>query len=861
MLAFGVALIPALVAAELTFRIGTDHPDAVYACGEKAVFTVTAIVSNEVKATEGVVSAALDNFGTQQVATATFDLAKGNPFTVSGTLAEPGFLRLTLAGKGAKRTVQSVGYDPGRIRRGGPRPDDFDAWWDAQVAKLAREVPLDPQVERVPEESTKDFDFYRISFATFGRRVYGFMSVPTDRSKAPYPVRFTVPGAGWGSYSNVMRGDPDAISVFVGVHPFAPGGRGWDTPEMKAKYDAMNAEANAKWGTQYSQAGISASREEYFFYPVILGINRVVDWVAARDDVKASDFTYNGYSQGGGFGFYLTALNRHFTRAVMHVPALADTLGCLAGRASGWPTVIERQREENRAAALRNAPYFDAANFASRITIPVRVAVGFADTTCPPCAVYAAYNAIASKDKAIVHGNAMGHAAGRYRALHDAINAWLVEPPVRAPAPFAAGERVTFFGDSITTHNYFTYHLEFLETLRHPENPMLTISRGHAGDTAKGGFSRWDWDAAPVPSDRVVMMFGMNDVCRDAWKDELPDEQAAARREQALRTYEEYARKLADKILASGRRLTLVTPSPFDQYSRAEPPANLPFCNDPGLASCARIVRALAREKDLDVIDYFTPLTAFLQEHPEFGLLAKDRVHPDCKGGLLMAAIALEQMGVLPFTDETAFDAKGQPTAAFDYSPRHLPYPRTSDYLAVNAAHPLDGRLTREIVRIANLPDGTYELAGEGRPFGSFTAAELAAGVDLARLDTPSMRQAMAAAKAFGERRGHMQLSRRMVSTQVILRRMGVDVSDRAAVDAGIKKRRAEIARTVGGGRNPRMEKYYNGQLDFFVENRDREGEFDAENERLYRKLVDRCQPKGWKLTVAPRGAHSPSAR
>jgi len=60
-------------------------------------------------------------------------------------------------------------------------------------------------------------------------------------------------------------------------------------------------------------------------------------------------------------------------------------------------------------ATENDAPYFDAANFASRIVCPVRVAVGFSDTTCPPCAVYAAYNEIKAKDKAIGNGLGMTH--------------------------------------------------------------------------------------------------------------------------------------------------------------------------------------------------------------------------------------------------------------------------------------------------------------------------------------------------------------------------------------------------------------------------------------------------------------------
>jgi len=420
----------------------------------------------------------------------------------------------------------------------------------------------------------------------------------------------------------------------------------------------------------------------------------------------------------------------------------------------------------------------------------------------------------------------------------------------KPPAPFAPGSRVTFYGDSITTHNYFTYQIEFIETLRHPENPMLTISRGRAGDTARGGFARWDWDAAPVPSDRVVVMFGMNDVGRDNWKAAEPDAATAAKRASSLATYEEYMRKLADKILASGRKLTLVTPSPFDQYAPAEPPANIPFCNDPGLATCAKMVRRLADEKNVEVLDYYGPLTKFLQEHPEFGLLAKDRVHPDGRGGLLMAVLALQQAGELPFVDETELDAKGTAAATFAYAPKHLPYPRTDEYRSVHASYPLDGKLTREIVRIVNLPTGTYELVGEGTVFGTFSAAELAAGVDFALLETPSMRQARNAAKLFAARRAFMQMSRRLVSVRVCLHAMGVDEADATAVEAALQKEESEREKRFGGGKNPKLYKYYMGQLAFYRENQSKASAFDAENDRLHAELVKGCQPKAWRLEV-----------
>ena len=409
-------------AAPLSFTVENDHTNLLYKVGEEAAFTVTAKCGDEI-ATNGCVNLLLDNFGPSVQLSNRVDLAVSNPFTVKGKLSEPGFLRLTLTAKGSDKKVWGVGYEPEKIAKGSPSPDDFDAFWAAARAKLAKEIPLDAKMTKVPERSTADFDFYRISFATFGRRVHGYMSVPTDKSKAPYPVEFQVSAAGFGNWTNNMDGEKDRIRVFFAVYAWAPHWN-WKTLGLNAAYEFMDAAYDGKYRCRrYCAAGLSKSREDYFFYPVLLGIDRAVDWLAARPEVDRSRFWYQGTSQGGGFGFYLTGLNRAFTRAAFFVPAITDTMGYLKGRQSGWPQPVEAHRAEDRAAVAKNAPYFDAANFASRITCPVRVAVGFADTTCAPCAVYAAYNEISVQDKGIVHGFGMGH--GCFGRFYEELGEWL----------------------------------------------------------------------------------------------------------------------------------------------------------------------------------------------------------------------------------------------------------------------------------------------------------------------------------------------------------------------------------------------------------------------------------------------------
>lgn len=414
-----------LLLAALALTFANDKPDLVYNCGETATFTVTA-KEKDGSAPSGRLRATLDNFGPLKISSADWDLSATNVFTISGKLDEPGFLRLHVQGEDGKfKQDWSVAYEPERIRKGSPSPSDFDAFWADARARLAREVPLDPQVEKVEERSTGGVTFYRISFATFGRRVYGYMSVPADPSKGPFPVDFGVNAAGFGNWTNDLNPRKDAICVQFSVYPFPPDWK-WKKSGLKAKYDEMDDATKKKYGCAgYASSGIAVSREEYFFYPVLLGIDRAVDWVAARPDVDRSRFRYQGTSQGGGFGFYLCGLNRHFTRAVFYVPAITDTMGYLAGRQSGWPRLVESNSRtpEQRAAAERNAPYFDGANFAGRITCPVRVAVGFSDTTCAPCAVYAAYNEIKSADKGILHGHGMTHSC--FGKFYDQLGKWL----------------------------------------------------------------------------------------------------------------------------------------------------------------------------------------------------------------------------------------------------------------------------------------------------------------------------------------------------------------------------------------------------------------------------------------------------
>ena len=418
-----IAAFSAFVAFAASIEIRQNRPDALYRSGDETVFTVSVKDDSGSLLKSGKAKWTLDNFGSIKYSSGAADLSKGNPFTVKGKMDEEGFLRLCV-NSGTNSRVWAVGYDVDKIRQNEPCPQDFDSYWTSEKARLEREVPLDPKMTLDKKLSSKVFDCYRVNFATFnGKRVYGFLSVPKDRSKAPFRLRVTVPGAGPGVVGYGTA--PGEITLAMNVHTFEPEA----TREAQRKrMQSQNRELAEKYGLANKDAycalaGISSSREDYWYHDVMLGINRAVDWVCARPDVDLTRVVYSGSSQGGGFGLFLNYLNSHFTKAFVAVCAITGHYGFRQGRQNGWPRLLDGQPDRKK--AEKYAAYFDGVYFAARIKHPIRFIVGFADMTCAPAAVYAAYNVCPAKDKAIVHAIGCGHGWYKWQKENAGKPGWI----------------------------------------------------------------------------------------------------------------------------------------------------------------------------------------------------------------------------------------------------------------------------------------------------------------------------------------------------------------------------------------------------------------------------------------------------
>jgi cephalosporin-C deacetylase-like acetyl esterase len=380
------AVVPALFAAVALqaapeVKITADRADALYKIGEPVQFTVECVDNgNPVNAGSAVVTLTLD--GGKVISTEKVDFAMTNPATIAGTLNEPGFLRATAASyagipKPKRYPSGGAGFEPEKIKMGGAQPADFMKFWeDGRAAVASGEIKL----EKIEARSTEKYTSYAVTVdALDGEKRYGFLVIPNG--KGPFPAYVQVPGAGAGQAGPMVNwGERGVIALGMNVHKYPTV---MDAPKMREIY----AEQAKRMYYPVDQA---EDRDKYFFRNVILGVDRMISYVAALPQWDKKHFVIDGSSQGGGMALIMAGLNNNITAAAANVPALCDHGGVLAGRQSGWPQLINAERPK----AGEVAPYFDAANFAAFITCPVVVSAGFVDGTCAPSSVYAAYNRI-----------------------------------------------------------------------------------------------------------------------------------------------------------------------------------------------------------------------------------------------------------------------------------------------------------------------------------------------------------------------------------------------------------------------------------------------------------------------------------
>ncbi len=321
------------------------------------------------------------------------------------------------------------------------------------------------------------------------------------------------------------------------------------------------------------------------------------------------------------------------------------------------------------------------------------------------------------------------------------------------------GDRVVFYGDSITDQRLYTTFTETYVVTRFPKLNVTFVHSGWGGDRVSGGGGgpadvRLWRDVLPYNPTVMTIMLGMNDGRYRAYDQALFDDFAAG------------YKHIVDVVKRQlpGIRITAIQPSPYDDVTRA------PMFEggyNAVLVRYGEFLKQYAQEQHLGLADLNTDVVAALGKanaaDPAAAIkLLPDRVHPGAAVHLLMAEALLKSWNAPALVSDVELDAgrkealrqhnahvsavagssKGLSWTQLDDA---LPMPvDLRDALTALAVHSSDvmEALDQEPLKVRGLATGQYALKIDGEPVGTFTAEQLGGGVNLATLPTPMERQA-----------------------------------------------------------------------------------------------------------------------
>jgi lysophospholipase L1-like esterase len=334
--------------------------------------------------------------------------------------------------------------------------------------------------------------------------------------------------------------------------------------------------------------------------------------------------------------------------------------------------------------------------------------------------------------------------------------------PAAPPAGFYLhdGDRVVFYGDSITDQRLYTTFVETYVITRFPHMQVSFVHSGVGGDRVSGGAAgpievRLPRDVVAYKPSVMTIMLGMNDGSYRAFDQKIFDTYASG--------YRHIVQSVKEAL--PGVRITVIEPSPFDDVTR---PPNFEGGYNKVMVRYGEFLNELGREEKLTVADLNGPVVAALEKANKLDAetskkLVPDRVHPAPAGHLLMAEALLKawqapavvtaveidaaEPAIASVTNTQVTDLAVGERLSWTQVDEALPMPLdTKDEVVALALRASDfvEAMDQEPLKVTGLTAARYTLKIDGEAVGSFTKEEWAKGVNLATLATPMAKQAAA---------------------------------------------------------------------------------------------------------------------
>ncbi len=339
------------------------------------------------------------------------------------------------------------------------------------------------------------------------------------------------------------------------------------------------------------------------------------------------------------------------------------------------------------------------------------------------------------------------------------------------PAPFKKGDRVVFVGNSITDGGHYHSYIWLYYMTRFPERRITCLNAGIGGDVIGQIYDRFDADVLSKKPTVITLTWGMNDTGYFEWYRADGADTMHQRLQRSYHFYglvEERLKKRTDiqKIFIGG--------SPYDETSKFNNKNLFPHKAE-ALGDVVAFQEQAAKKNGWAFVDFYHPMRAINQREQQrdstYSLTPGDRIHPDNDGHMVMAYLFLKAQGLANEPVATVhIDAGTQQVKqavnckisgvagnssgiSFSYLAQSLPYPLDTVPRAWGNHHaqaeamkvvPFMKEFNQEVLQVAGLGAGQYDLVMDGEKVGSYDAAQLAGGINLAEnTRTPEYQQAI----------------------------------------------------------------------------------------------------------------------
>ena len=390
----------------------TDKTPIYYKTGEKMTFTVEPQgIDGEIPAGEYFLK--WERSGDDGVVDKGQEPFTGKPFVYTTSIAKPGFVRLyaevvdakgkpytkkftgnatTPEGKVAmnkfEKSKKSVFFDGGAVadidtlRQAVPEPDDFDAFWAAEKAKLAK-VPFNAKRIEVPCENP-DVNLYAVSLdCTGGAPVTGYLSIPKAvENGSKYAIQINTHGYGVREHAAPKKTHAAGIIFEINAHGMLLREFG-GTDEYYKTLGKKIGSNGYSYGFDPQQ---NSNIETAYFRGMILRLIRAIQYAKSLPGWDGKTLRVTGGSQGGAFAIWGAGCGEGVTYASSSITGFCDMGAELVGRLRGpWPKIQY----------VKPLSYLDPVNYAKRIPATCRVEIpraGLGDYTCQPSGIAVLWN-------------------------------------------------------------------------------------------------------------------------------------------------------------------------------------------------------------------------------------------------------------------------------------------------------------------------------------------------------------------------------------------------------------------------------------------------------------------------------------